>query len=556
MISICGLDPLYQNLLYSAAAAPPEVNGTSERSTCTLFPSPDSAPDPQGHPPPLFNRLEDLTSVAEFQDVFRDIFQGHWAYVSNGGKLTCPTLSPLWIASRRENGKARGCIIDLDLPSPGEALKTTGKICRLKWGHEFGRLSHVDALEFRPVKGPQNLADDRETCLYRFEAESLVYTLGWFVNCSANRFDRQAAPNEAKVKRYLDLNPTTKSPKDQARDVLSNKIQGCHSMMYSWQFAPVIDGWLFPLWRLIHEGYFLAQRYPTESLEYQTLCGCLTFARIMDILADKEERALERALALPLPPDDGDDFPESRRPVIQRLLYTASLEEFKEAFVGIVEAHHEFCARFCTCFGPFTPNRLASRESQTSPGGLDGVFIDLDDMRPPTPSQFVTRRTDPLVFPFIAWDLIKLPLDCGKPYYYRHDLESFMYTLYWYAVRGRFAGKNIRMSFKYVSEAQWSSPSWNFTDKDAKYGRFQGLIDDRLEFMLSLDSYHSDVAYHFQELKWLISLWRLVSAAHLLSGLDPGVAEPRTLNGRLTYESFINILQPVEPAQPTPDAST
>ncbi|KAF8894742.1 hypothetical protein BD779DRAFT_861597 [Infundibulicybe gibba] len=252
--------------------------------------------------PPLFNRLEDLTSVTEFQSVFRDVFQGHWACVSNGGKLTCPTLTPLWIVSGRENGKARGCIIDLDLPSPGKALKATGDVCRLKWGREFGRRA-VDCT-FWPMKRPQNSSEDRETCLYRHEAESLVYILDWFVKRS--HLNHQA-PDEVEATWITTSIPKVRSFMKQAPDIFSDeKSRVLKTMTYSRQFAPVVDGWLIPLWRLIHGGYFLAQRYPTESLEYQTLCGCLTPARIMDILIGKEERALESALALPLPPEDGD----------------------------------------------------------------------------------------------------------------------------------------------------------------------------------------------------------------------------------------------------------
>jgi len=115
-------------------------------------------------------------------------------------------------------------------------------------------------------------------------------------------------------------------------------------------------------------------------------------------------------------------------PLCVPLYRVASLDDFKKAFISLVKAHHQLYERAGILHHDISVNNLMVDASDQSVG----VLIDLDlAVRLKDGERFIPFEPVPAgTLPFRAIDV----LDQGElvnELYYRHDLESFFYTLVW-----------------------------------------------------------------------------------------------------------------------------
>ena len=138
--------------------------------------------------------------------------------------------------------------------------------------------------------------------------------------------------------------------------------------------------------------------------------------------------------------------------------------------------------------------------------------------------------------PFMAIDLLRLKM--GPPHYYRHDFESFFYTLLWSACTFLLNGSEVKKQHQLVES--WSVANWgDIRDKKVVFltraSEGFGGLDEAVTkpFRPLLDS-------------WIRPLGRMIATARStsdLAELKGSPFDPETWGGLMTYRKFLRVIR-------------
>jgi len=233
-------------------------------------------------------------------------------------------------------------------------------------------------------------------------------------------------------------------------------------------------------------------------------------------------------------------------PLARPLHEISDLTTFKTAFKSLVKsAFHFICGQFHYTSNDIHPvhhdlfEKTGVLHRDISPGNLmvdaskptQGVLIDLDF------AARVDARGNPTegeTFPdagtlqFRAFELVTLE----KPpkAYYRHDLESFFYTLLW-------------IQSHYMDGRRIDSPEASRYDFDFN-GSWESTQSRKRGFLSCFNRRGSELMPTSLRDEWLTPMRHLFGEAVISH--QEGRGEPldqETFGGRVTYETFTNILE-------------
>ncbi|TFY73083.1 hypothetical protein EWM64_g10929, partial [Hericium alpestre] len=218
----------------------------------------------------------------------------------------------------------------------------------------------------------------------------------------------------------------------------------------------------------------------------------------------------------------------------------SSLEEFKSVFIQVVRCHRLGFVKTGGLHGNLSLNKIMF--TRDGDGGPLGCLDDWDSAKPIFADE---KSTMPAAgsrageTPFMAIELLR---EVPPPNLYRHDLESFMYILIWFACHFNLSGSEVLDVSELV--ADWTYGSWRSIQKSKAF-----LFS--AQSTLKNDILDSITPAFFPINKWIKGLIRMFRASDqarithedsLESDAEDEAADAwdeDSLNGTVTYEKFM-----------------